>query len=72
MQLSALGCLMAQATRAVRHLNRFFKLQFFVIKQEKMYFVFKLFFLLHHATKISKKRRKICYQKPQAKIESKT
>ena len=38
---------MAQATWAVRDLNKLFKLQFFVIKQVKMYFAFKLFFSYH-------------------------
>ena len=31
-------------------LNRFFKLLFFIIKQAKMHFVFKLFFLFHRVT----------------------
>ena len=39
-------------------LNRFFKLHFFVIKQAKMYFVFKVSFLLHRVTNQNFKKKK--------------
>ena len=67
-----LGSVMSQATQAVHDFIGFINLILFVIKQAKMYFIFKLSFLLHHATNQNFKKSAKFLITNTAKIEEKS